>query len=78
MATATPAPKPRRIEVGFPEAVVEQMQEQLKEAVLPDEPPFPGASWDLGVDLQWLKEVRVFVVLAHASPILIRRRGGYS
>lgn len=51
-------PTPRQIQVSFPEAVVEQMNAQLKLAVLPDEPPFPGASWDLGVDLQWLKLVR--------------------
>ncbi|EJD51852.1 alpha/beta-hydrolase [Auricularia subglabra TFB-10046 SS5] len=51
-------PAPRRIEVGFPDAVVEQMNALLKLATLPEHAPFPEAGWEHGIDLAWLKELK--------------------
>ena len=34
------------------------MYRLVRDTRLPDEPPLPGASWDYGVDLDWLKKHR--------------------
>lgn len=49
------APSPRPLRVSFPAEAVERMATQLKLERLPDNTPFSTATWEYGVDLQWLK-----------------------
>ena len=34
------------------------MKQLIAHTRLPDEAPIPGASWDYGVDLKWLREMK--------------------
>ena len=54
--TDSSTPCPFRVE--FPQEEVERMRRLLKDTRLPAAPPIPGAGWDYGVDLDWLKSMR--------------------
>lgn len=49
---------PRKFEIAFDRAHVARMMELLQSSTLPDAPPFPGASWEEGIELPWLKQVK--------------------
>ena len=49
---------PRPFQVNIPSEEVERMRRVIAETRLPDSPPLPGASWDYGVDLEWLRNMR--------------------
>jgi len=48
------APRPFRVEFA---QEVERMRRLLTETRLPAAPQIPGATWDYGVDLNWLKSM---------------------
>ena len=50
--------EPRPFQVNIPDEEVARMKRILADTRLPDQPPVPGASWDYGVDLDWLKGMR--------------------
>ncbi|THG99743.1 hypothetical protein EW026_g2667 [Hermanssonia centrifuga] len=50
------SPQPFRVEIADDE--VERMKRIIEDTRLPDSPPLPNASWDYGVDLDWLKGLR--------------------
>lgn len=52
----TTAPQP--FKVNIPAEDVDRMKRLIADTRLPDKPHAPGASWDYGVDLDWLKEMR--------------------
>ncbi len=49
---------PRSFCVEFAQEEVERMRRLLMDARLPAAPHIPGATWDYGVDLEWLKSMR--------------------
>ena len=56
MASTFAAPSPFRVDI--PDDEVERMKRLIRDTRLPEQPPLPGASWDYGVDLDWLKNMR--------------------
>lgn len=56
MASTFAAPSPFRVDI--PDDEVERMKRLIRDTRLPEPPPLPGASWDYGVDLDWLKNMR--------------------
>ena len=44
--------------VTIPDEEVQRMMRLVADTRLPESPPIPGASWDYGVDLDWLKMLR--------------------
>ena len=57
MSSSDPA-APVPFVVNIPPEEVERMKRLIADTRLPDRPPVPGASWDWGVDLDWLKSLR--------------------
>lgn len=49
---------PRPFRVDIPVEEVQRMKRIIADTRLPDQPLVPGASWDYGMDLEWLKEMR--------------------
>ena len=49
---------PQSFKIDIPLEEVERMKQLIAHARLPDAPPIPGASWEYGVDLQWLREMK--------------------
>ena len=49
---------PRPFRVEFAQEEVERMRHLLRESRLPTASQIPGATWDYGVDLDWLKSMR--------------------
>jgi len=49
---------PRLFRVEFAQEEVERMRRLLVDTRLPTTPQIPGATWDYGVDLDWLKSMR--------------------
>lgn len=56
MASTFAAPSLFRVDI--PDDEVERMKRLIADTRLPEQPPLPGASWDYGVDLDWLKNMR--------------------
>ena len=54
--TGLSSPRPFRVE--FAQEEVERMRRLLGDTRLPTTPQIPGATWDYGVDLDWLKSMR--------------------
>lgn len=50
------APRPFRVDVPVEE--VQRMRRLIEDTRLPDSPPVPGATWNYGADLDWLKGLR--------------------
>jgi hypothetical protein len=57
MNSADPA-APVPFKVNIPSEEVERMKRLIADTRLPDHPPVSGASWDYGIDLDWLKSLR--------------------
>ena len=51
---ATPVP----FTANVPVEEIERMKRLIADTRLPDRPPVDGASWDYGVDLDWLRSLR--------------------
>lgn len=49
---------PRPFTVSIPDEDVQRMARLVADTRLPTTPPIPGASWDYGVDLAWLTQLR--------------------
>lgn len=59
MTQSTTAETPRRIRVSFSDEKVQGMINLLKACPLPDHPPVNASQkWELGMDLEYLKELR--------------------
>ena len=58
MPSTTDVAAPVLFTVNMPAEKVERMKRLVADTRLPDRPPVPGASWDYGVDLDWLKLLR--------------------
>ncbi|KAL4251319.1 peptidase S33 family protein [Abortiporus biennis] len=56
MSVDNPSPVP--FTVNIPNEEVERMRRLIQDTRLPEEPFVPEASWDFGVDLKWLKEMK--------------------
>ena len=49
---------PKPFTVSIPDEDVQRMARLVRDTRLPASPPIPGASWDYGVDLAWLTQLR--------------------
>ncbi|KAF7789797.1 hypothetical protein EIP86_000743 [Pleurotus ostreatoroseus] len=49
---------PQPFKIDIPVEEVERMKQLIAHTRLPDQAPIPGASWDYGVDLKWLREMK--------------------
>ncbi|EJD35304.1 alpha/beta-hydrolase, partial [Auricularia subglabra TFB-10046 SS5] len=49
---------PRKFEVSFDRQHVARMMQLVESSTLPDAPPFPEATWEEGIELPWLKQVK--------------------
>lgn len=54
MALSTPVP----FVFHIPDSRVERMKRQVQDFELPATPAVPGASWEYGVDLEWLTKIQ--------------------
>ncbi|KZV81616.1 alpha/beta-hydrolase [Exidia glandulosa HHB12029] len=56
MSSSVPVPEP--FYISFDTTDVERMLRLVCQTELPEEPPFPTAGWNEGMDLEWLKLVK--------------------
>ena len=49
---------PQPFVVNIPPEDVARMRRLVADTRLPEESPIPGASWDYGVDLAWLRQMK--------------------
>lgn len=44
--------------VSFPPSEIDRMLSKVNDTRLPSDPIVPGAAWDYGIDLDWLKQLK--------------------
>ena len=52
------SPVPTPFHISFPQSEIDRMMAKVRDHRLPSAPILPGASWEYGLDLDWLKSLK--------------------